>query len=266
MTRSSPRARPRTALAVAAACGLGALAFGLMTAGIGMPRLPDAGIRVTAPETVTVTDAEGRSITLSRAVGPNAWIEGEVARLDTIDTASRATAEVPVDPETAVRAPGEAPPAGRVVRGNGADAGGEPAQIYDPVVFYAQTDGEGVLPETVDAAGDRTAAQGTTGTTVLTDDPTVSRIYPAYNQGVRTATGATAQVPSWQLEFDLAAAHAEGRTNLPLPLGWYASPFAHGLDAAAPWLLGASLLLGAGAVVIARRARAGADADAPLRT
>ncbi|WP_243228474.1 hypothetical protein [Microbacterium sp. CIAB417] len=169
------------------------------------------------------------------------------------------TDEVPIDADTAIRIPGEELPAGRVVRGAGADATGEVVEFHDPIAFYREYEGGGALPETTDSFGHRTAAQGTSDEVVKVDDATVSRIFPAYNQNTSTDE----RVPAWDLRFDLAAAHAQGRTNLPLPLSWYASPFAHTLDAAAPWLLGASIVTGAVALVIARRNRSD---DGLLRT
>lgn len=267
MTRSPSTARHRTgvALTVAAVCGLAAVGFGLMTAGIGMPRLPADGIRLTAPDSIVVTDDEGRSVTLLRGEGPSARIKGEVVHLDAVDTESHVGHDVPVDTEPSRPTPGGPPSRSLTVRGAGVDAEGEMVEIRDPYVLYFLGEGDGVLSETTDPYGHRTAAQDTTDVIVQTDDPAVSRIFPAYNQNVRSETGDEERVPAWDIEFDLAAAHAEGRTNLPLPLSWYASPLAHGLDAAAPWLLGGSIAVGAAALVVARRAHRSRD-DGLLRT
>lgn len=248
------RRRARIAANIAAVCGVGAIGFGMMTAGVGMSRLPAEGIRLTVPKYITATDDEGRSVTLFTPFDGEALVEGEIVRPDVLDSESHVPGRVPVDAETASIIPGEAPPRNRVVRGAGVGVDREAVEFHDLIVPYIEYTGDQVLPETTDMYGERTAARNTSGAFVQTDDPAVTRIFPAYNSTLRSPSGAEEEVPQWDLEFDLAAAHALGRTNLPLPLGWYSSPLAHGLEVMAPWLLGGSIVAGVAASVIAVRA------------
>ncbi|WP_337002604.1 MULTISPECIES: hypothetical protein [unclassified Microbacterium] len=268
MSQSAPSSRRRAVVAgvLAAGCVIAAIGFGLMTAGVGMPRIPPEGIRVTVPKYLTVSDDDGRSARLFTSFDGEALVDGEIVRLDVLDTQAQVPDGVPIDAESAMIMPGEAPPRNRTVRGQGVDADGEAIHLYDKVVPYVQFEGDLLLPEDTSPDGERVAAMQITGVFVQTDDPAVSRIFPAYNATLRSDSGAEEEVPQWDMEFDFAAAHAQGRTNLPLPLGWYASPFAHGLDAAAPWMLGGSVVVGLVALVIARRAHLKARDEGLLRT
>lgn len=241
---------------MAGVCALLAIVAGMMTAGVGMPRIPASGIRIDAPDTLLVTDASGATAELRLITGAPARLDPRVYAAEEIDTASYVGAEVPVDADIGFLMPGEAPPAARQLRGQGIDGAGELRDLYDALGAYVLIDdGEGgVLPETVDAQGNRTAGKDSSGLVVQVDDDTVSRLFPAYNTTVRAVSGAEAEAPAWDVQFDLAAAHEQGRTNLPLPLGWYASPVAHALDAAAPWLLGGSIVATVLALALARRA------------
>ncbi|WP_285465132.1 hypothetical protein [Agromyces sp. NBRC 114283] len=253
MTQHTAKTRVRWWMAIAGVCAVLAVGAGVMTAGVGMPRLPPS-IRVDAPDVLRVSDASGATAELRLINGVSPTVDPRVSDLDRIDEESYTAAEVPVDADIGFLMPGEEPPASRQVRGQGVDESGELGDMYDPLASYVLIDdGEGtVLPEETDLDGDRTAAKGSAGLVVEVDDPAVSRLFPGYNRTVREESGAEAEAPAWDVQFDLAAAHEQGRTNLPLPLGWYASPFAKGLDAAAPWLLGGFILATLLALALAR--------------
>ncbi|MFD6056236.1 hypothetical protein [Agromyces sp. NPDC060279] len=244
MTQHASTSPVRWWLAAAGASALLAVVAGLMTAGVGMPRLP-ANIRVDAPEALRVTDASGASAELRLINDVQPRVDPQMFEIDGIDGTPDVPAEVPVDSDAGILMAGEAPPESRQVRGQGLDETGELRDFFDPIGSYVLIDdGEGtVLPEEPGAFGDRSAAMGTSGIVLEVDDPAVSRLFPGYHWTVRDESGAEAEAPAWDVQFDLAAAHEQGRTNLPLPLGWYASPVAKGLDAAAPWLLGGFTLV-----------------------
>lgn len=254
MTQHAAKTRVRWWLAIAGAGTVLAVAAGLMTAGVGMPRIPAGGVRIDAPDALVVRDASGATTELRLINGLPALVDPQVFGIEAVDTTSYVDAEVPVDADIGFLMPGEEPPASRQVRGQGIDDAGELRDMYDALGGYVVIDdGEsGALPEELDSSGDRTAGKGSSDLVVQVDDEAVSRLFPAYNVTLRDASGAEAEAPAWDVQFDLAAAHEQGRTNLPLPLAWYASPFAHALDAAAPWLLWGFVLVTLLALALAR--------------
>jgi hypothetical protein len=219
--------------------------------GAGIPTLPATGPVISLPATVTVTTSTGKTVVLHRTFAStdrvyftrqNTQFVGSTRfTVETIDPVDHVQAHVPVifagsDSLEPSALTGEY----RRTRLSAEYADSishkvEKASFPDFSLTYNTASGSG-LPQ-ISPGESETLKAGTVFPSVTSADKTVAAIAPFGHLGDEGIVPEKAR-NSWgfNVYFDLAALHREGKTSMIYPLAWYANPFFRVAQPVAAWL------------------------------